>query len=245
MNNWIRAKHETIYRFKVEAHALVRKGEKLHIANKKAEKKVKGDVELRAFLTYCATNDFTLDNWLRAKEECYNRTDFYKNVNKSAKRLMEKSVIKITPKAAFLWSKLEFINSRAYFIWKSRCDMQSNWYDAESSLLNEINEGAKKILEKNEYLSLEEAWYFSRDLYYGKIRERARDKWKWVSQRAYYISLENPSNSEYDNWCLAAKEYDSRLSWISERAHNMSLENPSNSEDDNWCLAAKEYDSRR
>lgn len=33
---------------------------------------------------------------------------------------------------------------------------------------------------------------------------------RWIAEQAYYLSLENPNNTEEQNWHLAEEEFDKR-----------------------------------
>lgn len=58
------------------------------------------------------------------------------------------------------------------------------------------------IIKKIEYIK-RRAYFISRD--------KKRKRQKWIAECAYYLSLKNPSNSTYANWCQAASEYDNNL----------------------------------
>lgn len=208
MKNWVKAEKELNYRIKQEVNKLVNKGYDPGVALKEAREIVKPEIELRAFLIYCANKDNTLDNWLQAKEEFHRRADFYVDVERRADWWEKETCGRLKSPAASMYAELEFIHVRAYFIWKYEHDMKSEWYDSEDSLENEIIERSKDVLKSQPYLSSEEAFYCSKDQFYNEVRKRADEKRKWVSERAYYLSRQNPSNYEEDNWSLALKEFE-------------------------------------
>jgi len=212
VKNWLRAEKELNYRIKQEANNLIKKGYNWQVSVEKAKKIVKSEIEFRAYLIYCATKDDTLDNWLKAESEFYKRADICSNCEEYAQKLLQKTNNQLDQNAASMWAKTEFIRVKAYFIWKNKCNMEFEWYDSEKYFVNRIIEKSKKILNNQRYLSQEEAIYCSYDQCYKEIKLIAEVKRKWVSERAYYISLQYPNYSEEHNWYRAIQEFDAENS---------------------------------
>ena len=212
VKNWLRAEKELNYRIKQEANNLINKGYNWQISVEKAKNIVKSEIEFRAYLIYCATKDNTLDNWLKAESEFYKRADMCSNCEEYAQKLLQKTNNQFDQNAASVRTKAEFIRVKAYFIWKNKCNMEFEWYDSEKYFVNRIIEKSKKILNNQRYLSQEEAIYCSYDQCYKEIKLIAEVKRKWVSERAYYISLQYPNYSEEHNWYRAVQEFDAENS---------------------------------
>lgn len=83
VDNRLRAENELIYRIKQIANGLRRNNPNLseQEAMAIAKQEVKQEIELRAYLIYRATKDYTLDNWLQAEQECRQMPDFDSKIN--------------------------------------------------------------------------------------------------------------------------------------------------------------------
>jgi hypothetical protein len=214
MDNWIRAKHELTYRIRQKAKELEELGEKLDLTKKeswaRAEREISEDIRLRAYLRYQATKDHRLDDWLQTEWECNQLPDFNAKVDDLAQEWFQLSGGWIDLEVAREIAKIEFKRKAAYYIWENRCRAEDDWYHAEKTkgISNEINTLAQVIMREAPYLSKEEARYSSKDRLEFKIRERAYYRRGSIAEKAYFLCLKNPNNSEYENWCCAAKEYD-------------------------------------
>ena len=233
-----------MYKIKQKAHELTRGGLEPHATFALAKQELESQIRLRAYSIYCATKDYQYDDWQQARDECEQSLDFNQKVNERANWLVKASGSWLDPHKAPDLAKTELIALKAFLIWNSRNKMECDWHSSERCLMNEIDKMTEGILKIEPDLSREEAWFCARDKLYWNILENAKNRQKWVSEKAYHLSLENSDRSCYTNWCIAAREYDSasRHQWISERAYDLAQKNPANSPYTNWCLASCDYD---
>lgn len=209
MKYWEEAEHELSYRIKQEACILRGNCKDWEVKIAEAKTKLKKEIELRAHLKYCANNEYELDG-RQAKREWEKRADFYSTLQEREEEIKKKSAHDLRDNGAFLLALVQLISEKAYFIYINRENMRKDWYDAENRLMNEITKKTKEVRTNQPYLSEEEAINCAKDQLHEKIEQEAYYKWKWVSERAYYISREKPDNSASNNWYIAAKEYDEK-----------------------------------
>lgn len=208
-DNWLTAKHELTYRIKEKTNELGKKsGLTAEQFVTRAEQKIRQDIELRAYLVYQATRDHALDNWLQGERECSQMIDFSPEVNSFAQELCQALGSWLDLQAARELAKIEFKIKAAYYIWKKRCRAEYDWYSSEKSLSNEIEALAQAIVKDKPYLSKKEARYCAKDRLFFKIKERAYHRRRTIAEQAYCLTKSNPNNTEYENWCLSAKNYD-------------------------------------
>jgi len=209
MDNWLSAKHELTYRIKQVSNELRKKlGITKEESMVSAEQEIRQDIELRAYLIYQATKDHSPDDWFQGECECNQIPDFDAKLNNLAQKWFQSSGGRMDLDVAQEIAKIEFKRKAAYYIFENRCRAEDDWYRSEKSLKNEIDNLAQVIMKETPYLSNEEAMYCSMDRLYFKTKQRAYYRRLWIAERAYYLSISNPKGSEYENWCLAAKEYD-------------------------------------
>ena len=209
MDNWLRAKNELMCRIKQKADEL-RKNEGLteEESMARAEREMTEGIRVRAYLNYQATKDQGRDDWLQAEWECNQMPDFDAKVDNLVPKSVQSSGYWVDPEAVREIIKIEFKRNAAYYIWENRSRAEDDWYHAEKSISNEIDKSAQDIMTELPYLSKEEATCCAKDRLDFKIKERAYCRRGWIAEKAYFLWLNNPNNSEYENWCRAAKEYD-------------------------------------
>lgn len=206
MDNWERAEYELMYRIKQKAHRLEEEGLPMRDALENAKQELRDDIRLRAYLIYCATKDYTMQNWLRAENDILNiHTN---DINNYAKMLVSASENWLNFEAAIEIAKFEFIRTSAYYKWLDRCNMENDWYTSEKNLNKTICNLAEKIRLDYLYLTNEEAWFCARDRMYSEIKGRADKRQESIALSAYFKSKRDPCNSDIENWYNAATEYD-------------------------------------
>lgn len=207
-DNWERAKYELKYRIKQESYAF---SGNPHPSNLLIfEQKIKKEIELRAYLIYCATKDYTFDNWDNAEKEFNNRNIGSKEeFNKYKNSLIISSGNKLPEYIAHEFAKIEFIRKRAYYLWEDKCREKFDWYQTEANtkIRKKINDKAREVKARDGYLSDEEAWFCARDNAYNDIEKKAQIRREWIARRASVLASENPHRSPEDNWYIAEKEW--------------------------------------